>query len=353
MPLTALQELESGPSAEDTAKLQAAVDIAEASLTSAQLDMDLASKEWEDEIASASEAVDDAVDGYRGVFRKWLGIEVTDDQVGSDPAALLEFLGLDLDVIFARRPAPYTVGLPPDDPATAWSEPLVRIWLNFYPGRVVTTCSVDALPAGSLCIGREMDDAWEALSAALDALETAEANAAGALVKAEADVDRATGDLTKAQDDLADFTEPPDSLDLETAPSPGGVDSGVAGIGATRPRPARGAPGRGRRGPQGEGGCRCQSRASAGKGRSCRAEAACPAGRGGCTERSCVGGGGVGRCRVAFGGYGDACPARRGSRTEQGSVGGGGVGRCRVAFGGYGDACPARRGSRTEQGSVG
>lgn len=215
--LTALQELESGPSADETADLQEGVELAEDTLASLQTDLRLISEDWADRTASATEAVDEAESGYARVFQRWLGIEVAEDQLGSDPEALLELLGLDLELVFTAEPTAYTVGLPADDPATAWSEPLVHVWLRFYPGGVVATCTDEPLPAGGLCVEREIDDAWEALSTALDTLEAVEVDADKALANAQADVDKAADDLSDAQDALAELLEPADSLDLESA----------------------------------------------------------------------------------------------------------------------------------------
>ena len=215
--VTALQEFESGPSAEETAELQDAVELAEESLASLQTDLRLVSEDWAEKVASSSEDVDDAEDGYARVFQRWLGIEIVGEQLRSEPAALLGLLGVDLEQVFTVGPTAYTLGLPPDDPATVWSEPLVHVWLRFYPSEVVATCSDEQLPGGSLCVTREMDDAWEALSSALDALETVEVDADKAIAKAEADVDQAADDLGDAREALAEFQEPVDSLDLEAA----------------------------------------------------------------------------------------------------------------------------------------
>ena len=330
--LTALQELEGGPSADETAELQAAVELAEATLTSVELDLRLASRKWEADVASAFEDVGDAEDRYAGAFRKWLGIEIVGDQLRSEPTALLESLGLDLELIFAPKPVPYTVGLPQDDPATVWSETLVHIWLNLYPGSVVTTCPDATLSSGSLCIGRELDEAWETLSAALDALETVEANAAKALVKAESDVDKAVEDLSNAQDALAELTEPPDSLEMESARVR--VELALASLETARADLARlEAPTLCRAGPQGEAGRSRQGGATAGKGRPCRAGRAKSAGRGGGAERGGAGGGRACRRAVAVGGAGDAGLPGRGGGAERRCGGGGGACRRGVALG--------------------
>ncbi len=213
-----LRKLDSGPSVKDVSKLQLAVDQAEASLTSARLDVELVSEEWEDKIKPASKTVNTAAREYVSVFRSWLGIEISGDQARMAPAEVLDFLDLDLDSIFAVRPVASNANLPADDPDTKWDEHLVHIWLNLYPGMVITTCSPDAdLLGGTRCISREMDKAWDALSDAIDALNTVEANADKATLGARAAVDKAMSDLGDAQDALAELMKPPTSLKLESA----------------------------------------------------------------------------------------------------------------------------------------
>ena len=219
-----LRELEDGASDEEVTKLESQIDSAQTALTTAQLDLKLVSKEWDDEIESATEAVDTAREEYEDIFMKWLGIETNEADLGSSPETLLASWSVDLDSIFGSRSRPSDLGrrasgggLPPDDQATVWDESVVYIWLAFSFAEVVVTCSDDATRTGRLCVSNEMDDAWEALVDALDTLDTVETDAAKALSKAEGEVDKATNGLNDARDPLIELLEKPDPLAIEEA----------------------------------------------------------------------------------------------------------------------------------------
>ena len=219
-----LRELEDGASDEEVTKLESQIDSAQTALTTAQLDLKLVSKEGDDKIESATEAVDIAKEEYGDSFRKWLGIETNEADLGSSPETLLTSWSVDLDSIFGSHSRPTDLGrrasaggIPPDDQTTVWDESIVYIWLAFSFDEVVVTCSDDATRTRQLCVSNEMDDAWEALVDALDTLDTVETDAAKALSKAEGEVDKATDGLNDARDALAELLEEPDPLAIEEA----------------------------------------------------------------------------------------------------------------------------------------
>ena len=72
----------------------------------------------------------------------------------------------------------------PDDPATPWNEVSVYTWMNIFPGPVVVTCD-NGVPFRGACIHDEMTTPWDTLSAALEALDTTQVQAAGAIANAE------------------------------------------------------------------------------------------------------------------------------------------------------------------------
>ena len=211
-----LAHLVVGPSEEDVAEARSQVASAERSLANARLDLEVVSKEEAKKVVSATEAADAAAGDYRSVFLKWLGIAASQVDANSGPAALLDSWGVDLESAFDD--SLYRLGSPPkDDPATAWSEVVVYSWLVVYPGSVMATCSDAAnLASRSLCVSREMDEAWERLGEAVDTLGAAEADAAKALSKAEEDVDSAEGNLEDAQAEMAALVQP-QQLDVEAA----------------------------------------------------------------------------------------------------------------------------------------
>ena len=95
-----LDEMANGP---DLDELQSARD----SVTSAQKDLDVANGdlklvnwEWESELETAQETLDDAQEEYVKPFQKWLGITPYGEQVTMAPQDLLDSLGIDLAALY-------------------------------------------------------------------------------------------------------------------------------------------------------------------------------------------------------------------------------------------------------------
>ena len=95
-----LDTLRESPTPEDMAKAQSQVDAAEANLAIAQTDLDLARAEWARKIDDAEEALEDAVDDYRAVMTKWLGMDLADEDLDASLDDLFERHGIDLEAIF-------------------------------------------------------------------------------------------------------------------------------------------------------------------------------------------------------------------------------------------------------------
>ena len=213
----ALADLADGPTAEEVAKAEADADSERTSLSIARGDLSLARKEWDGNVATAEEDLETALDGYRDVFDKWLDIDLGQDEAALDPDALLGSWRADLAVLFDQqrsslreRPSE----LPPDDPATPWSEPTVYFWTSVFLGGVLPTCDGIAVPPPGVCVRGEMDAAWDAYQEADDALDTIRAQAAKAIANAGAAVTLAAEALEEAEDALADLSADPDPLDV-------------------------------------------------------------------------------------------------------------------------------------------
>ncbi|MBI4200584.1 MAG: HlyD family efflux transporter periplasmic adaptor subunit [Chloroflexi bacterium] len=206
---------------DDVARAQLQVDSAKTSLANAERDLKLAQKDWTSKLQTAQEAVTTAKDGYGRVFAKWLGIELSKDQVDMAPETLLGSWKVDLTVLFApdRRFQDIgmgwlVVGSPPDAPATPWSEPVVYVWLNMFPGSILPTCENGVVPPQGACIKKEMDNAWDAYEKERDSLDTVQTQAAKAIASAESALARAKDSLAAAEQALADLQTGPDPLDV-------------------------------------------------------------------------------------------------------------------------------------------
>ena len=198
---------------------QSQVDTATISLSNAQRDLLLAQKQWDKKLEDATEAIANAQEAYRQVYSKYLDIAPTDEELGQSHNTLLEAWAIDLDILFdpglrfQDTDKGWTAqGMPPDDPVTPWSEPMVYAWLNLFPGSLVPTCEETAISPLTTCIMREVEAAWDALQSALDSQETIGLQAINALNNAESAVTRAQDTLATAEESLADVMAEPDSL---------------------------------------------------------------------------------------------------------------------------------------------
>ena len=206
-----LDEIANGPDLDDLQSAQDRVTSARKDLDVANGDLELVNREWESKLETAQEALDDAQQEYVKPFQKWLGITLDAEQVNVAPQDLLDALGIDLDALY--DPSLRFSDMSPDDPATPWSEAMVYTWLNIFPGTIVVTCDNDVSFQGA-CIYDEMTTPWDTLSAAMEALDTTQIQADGAIAKAENAVAAAEDALDKARDALDDLTTATDELML-------------------------------------------------------------------------------------------------------------------------------------------
>ena len=217
---TTLAALRDGPTDEEIAGAQSQVNFAETILANAQGDLKLARTEWDEKMSVALTAFDTASVDYQGVFNRWLGVETSDGETDQDPDTLLASWGVDLSAIFDPGNAdPFFKNVGPDDPDTPWSEMVLYAWLNFFPGGIVATCEDVSVGSQTLCVKKEMDDAWDARQAAADSLDAAETQAAKAIANAEDAVTKAEDGLATAVEGLADVKAGADALEIEDAES--------------------------------------------------------------------------------------------------------------------------------------
>jgi len=219
---TALDALKGGPSDDDVQKAESQIDSARTALANAQRDLTLAQTEWDAKLRAKQETADARLADYRAVFAKWLGIILSDEEEDMDPDALLLSWNVDLGSIFDQDsrffdlvPGLTTQGIPLDDPATPWSEPVVFTWTNFYPGAIAVECEGSALPHQGACIGKELASAWDAHSGAVSDLATVGIQQAKAIDNAQIAVARAEDGLIGPEDGLVELLDGPTLLELE------------------------------------------------------------------------------------------------------------------------------------------
>jgi len=223
---TTLDELKSGPSDDTVAQAQSQVTSADTSLSNAGRDLELTTKEWENKVSLAQDTLDTTGTDYKGALEKWLGADISDEEIDLTPDALLESWGADLATLFDPDSRFYdlgqwlwTQGIPADDPSTPWKEPIVYTWVNLYPGDIAPTCEDGVVPFQGDCIEKEIDDTWAVYEDAKDNLDTVETQAAKALDNSQEAVTRAEDTLDDAQEALSELLEPADQLDITAAES--------------------------------------------------------------------------------------------------------------------------------------
>ena len=223
-----LDTLRESPTPEDMAKAQSQVDAAEANLAIAQTDLDLARTEWARKIDDAEEALEDALEDYRAVMTKWLGMDLADEDLDTGLDDLFERYGIDLEAIFdpALRGKVtdsgvlyFYVGPPADDPATAWNETTVHAWLNLWPSTLLPTCDNRDVPPRGACVREEIETASEGYGDARDSLETTVRMSDRSVTAAQSKLTTADESLASAEENLGQVQAGTDPLDIEAQES--------------------------------------------------------------------------------------------------------------------------------------
>ena len=213
----------------------AANETIEAELASALRELVIIAKDFENRMEQATADRAQAVEDYRAVFTKYLGLELTSEQLGREPQQVLHQVGVDLQKVFnpTLRPKEYGmlvftapgVGIaqaPVDDLRTAWNEPLVYAWLNYYTGEIYVAFNesvardpwaIVARDEKKIDIAKDLTDAWEALSSAQERIGIVQFEQSTVLAVASDNLGRAR----LAMANLAEVTTVPDAGAIELA----------------------------------------------------------------------------------------------------------------------------------------
>lgn len=187
---------------------QSAVTVANAVLLNAKRQQDVVKLDYEEKLRVAQDAYDDAVVEWRLRHQRYMGIDLTDGELLTPPDELFAQWGADLEFLFDRRNLSFPNDRLEDDPNTRWNELKLFSWLALhpFPSTLAPTCEGVTLPVGMVCLQKEYDDAWAALSVAMEGLDTtriaadnAATAAASAVVNAEQALDDAEFTLSKLQ----------------------------------------------------------------------------------------------------------------------------------------------------------
>ena len=215
-----LEDLLSGASEDEMASARKMVESAESALATAGADLAAVIRDWNDKVDTVSSSLDAAERAYANVFRRWLGIEV-EPSADSSPDIVLDSLGVDLDVVFDDKTSGFSRNVAPrDDPSTPWDEIIVYAWLVLFPGTLVISCDNDTTSFAALCIGGEMDDAYQALQEARDGVEDIRlqrTKAVGLAEKVLADSEDLLAERRKALDELSVLPTPLEVRNQRTA----------------------------------------------------------------------------------------------------------------------------------------
>ena len=215
-----LEDLLSGASEDEMASARKMVESAESALATAGADLAAVRRDWNDKVDTVSSSLDAAERAYANVFRRWLGIEV-EPSADSSPDIVLDSLGVDLDVVFDDKTSGFSRNVAPrDDPSTPWDEIIVYAWLVLFPGTLVISCDNDTTSFAALCIGGEMDDAYQAVQEARDGVEDISlqrTKAVGLAEKVLADSEDLLAERRKALDELSVLPTPLEVRNQRTA----------------------------------------------------------------------------------------------------------------------------------------
>ena len=184
-----------------------------AELNAARLGRDL-------NLRAAQNAFDDAKEGLQHVYKLWLGVELTVEELTQGPDSLFADWGLDLEFVFDRQNLTYSNGIAPDDPDTRWNELTVFAWLYLHPN----AGSFDAVCDGKLnqassrtCIKRDIEDTWDLFQDARDILSTEAVEGPSRVAASENAIVEADQALQDAEDDLERLIGERIALDVSIA----------------------------------------------------------------------------------------------------------------------------------------
>ena len=177
------------------------IDAADRDLAAASLNLHVVRNS--NETREARETFDQERKDYFNVVKKWTGAEPTNDELSMAPDALFAALAFDPEEVYSRKFVLFPDGRIADNPETRWNELTIFAWRGLYPGAslIEVSCNRNTLLVNQqsdttntnreLCIGRDMDNAFDALDLARKSLSATVASYGERLSNAEAAVESA------------------------------------------------------------------------------------------------------------------------------------------------------------------
>ncbi|MCH7626621.1 MAG: HlyD family efflux transporter periplasmic adaptor subunit, partial [Chloroflexi bacterium] len=199
-----------------------AVNAATRDLETAIRDVAAAEVDSREAIRQKGELFDEAEAGLTSIYKKWLGIELTDEELTKTPDELLAEWDLEYEAVFDRDGLTYVNRVAQNDLGTRWNEFTIYAWLFLHPttANIKFTCADNVVfSAGSVCVQREIEDAWSAYQNARDGSEAANVDGPTAIANAENAIIAAEQALRDRQDELEDRRSDRPALDILVAKS--------------------------------------------------------------------------------------------------------------------------------------
>ena len=177
------------------------IDAADRDLAAASLNLHVVRNS--NETREARETFDQERKDYFNVVKKWTGAEPTNDELSMAPDALFAALAFDPEEVYSRKFVLFPDGRIADNPETRWNELTIFAWRGLYPGAslIEVSCNRNTLLVNQqsdttntnreLCIGRDMDNAFDALDLARKSLSATVAGYGERLSNAESSMESA------------------------------------------------------------------------------------------------------------------------------------------------------------------
>ncbi|MCH7654011.1 MAG: biotin/lipoyl-binding protein [Chloroflexi bacterium] len=199
-----------------------AVNAATRDLDTAIRDVAAAEVDSREAIRQRGELFDEAEAGLTSIYKKWLGIELTDEELTKTPDELLAEWDLEYEAVFDRDGLTYVNRVAQNDLGTRWNEFTIYAWLFLHPttANIKFTCADNVVfSAGSVCVQREIEDAWSAYQNAKDGSEAANVAGPTAIADAENAIIAAEQALQDRQGELEERRSDRPTLDILVAKS--------------------------------------------------------------------------------------------------------------------------------------
>ena len=197
---------------EGIADVRRRIEKAQTAVQRAQRDLAVARYDTGKAVKDSTDALDAAAKSYVDQFSKWLGVEVSIEDLDPDYAKALSDMGIDLATVFAAANANVDLrGVdaptgPQDDPQTPYDERVAFSWLSQAPFDINPTCEEDEdIPVYTICVENEFRTNGDAYKTELDTWNTANLNATKTVDAALDTLDNAENELENAREALADM----------------------------------------------------------------------------------------------------------------------------------------------------